>query len=360
MSVSSTLPPARPTGPMHWLRGQFRSPLALILNIAMLMVLVAVVPPVVNWALLDAVWTGASTADCPPDAGACWAFVGAKSRLILFGTYPYAEHWRAAVATALLVVLVIASLNPLNWSRRLGLSWVVGMIVYGVLMWGGVAGLAFVDSTLWGGLPLTVLLTVIAVAFGFLVAIPVALARASTLPVFRTAATVYIELIRGVPLISILFMASVAMPLLLPQGFSLSGLIRVAIGLTLFTAAYMAEVLRGGLQAVPRGQAEAAQALGLGYWQTRLRVILPQAFELVLPAFVSLVIITLKSTSLVVIVAMMDLLGAAKAALADPNWIGFYVEAYVFAGLIYVTMCASISWYGRKVETKLRDARGYN
>lgn len=361
MTDRAAVPPPRPDrGPRAWLRAQTRSPLAIALNIAMLALIVRAVPPLLDWALLDATWTGADMNACPPKGGACWAFIGAKMRLILFGTYPHAEHWRALVATLILVALVLFSMNPLFWTRRLLLGWALGLLAYGVLMWGGVLGLRYIDSSTWGGLPLTILLTVCGVFFGAAICVPVALARVSRLPVFRISAVLYVELIRGVPLISILFMASVAMPLLLPEGFTPGGLIRVIIGIIIFTAAYMAEVLRGGLQAIPRGQVEAAAALGLGYWKTQFKVILPQAVELVLPAFVSLIIITLKGTSLVVIVAMMDLLGAAKAALADPNWIGFYVEAYVFAGAIYVVLCASISRYGRKVESRLRRTRGYS
>ncbi len=353
------LPPEANTSPKAWLRAQVKSPLGLVLNIAMLALIIKAVPPLLTWALLDATWSGADMNACPPKGGACWAFIHAKMRLILFATYPYEEHWRAMLATLILVALVLVSMNPLFWTRKLLIGWALGLLAYGVLMWGGIFGLRFIDSSNWGGLPLTILLTVCGVFFGALLSVPVALARVSRLPVFRTSAIIYVEIIRGVPLISILFMASVAMPLLLPEGFSPSGLVRVIIGIVIFTAAYMAEVLRGGLQAIPKGQYEAAAALGLGYWNTQFKVVLPQAVELVLPAFVSLIIITLKSTSLVVIVAMMDLLGAAKASLADPNWIGFYVEAYVFAGAIYVAICASISRYGRKVETRLRRARGY-
>ena len=359
MSLEETLsPPARGRLKAYF-EAQLKSPLALVLNLAVLLLIIKMVPPIVNWALLDAVWTGSGMQDCPPERGACWAFVGAKMRLILFGTFPYQEQWRALIATPIMVALVVVSLNPLFWGRKLVLGWVIGLAVYGVLMWGGVFGLTPVDSSNWGGLPLTILLTVFCVFFGAAVSIPVALARASNLPVFRTAALIYVELIRGVPLISILFMASVALPLLLPEGFSMSGLVRVIAGIVVFFAANMAEVLRGGLQAVPRGHTEAAKALGLGYWQTQFKVVLPQAFELVLPAFIGLIISALKGTSLVVIVAMMDLLGAAKASLADPNWIGFYVEAYTFAGALYVLMCGSISWYGRRVENNLRATRGH-
>jgi len=335
----------------------FASPLVAALNIGALLLLLAVVPPLINWALIDAVWIGETGASCPPGGGACWAFVADKLRLILFGLYPFNEQWRPLIATALLVALVVVSLNPLFWRKELAAAWAIGLVVYGLIMWGGVFGMSFVESSYWGGLPLTILLTTFGVFFGLIISIPVALARYSSLPVFRAVATGYIEVIRGLPLISVLFMASVVLPLFLPQGLTPNGLGRILAGIVLFFGAYMAEVLRGGLQAIPSGQFEATRALGLRYWPAMGKVVLPQAFEIVLPAFVNLIIGALKGTSLVVIVAMMDLLGSAQAALADPDWIGFYVEAYVFAGLIYVLMCGSISWYGRRIERTLRIAR---
>lgn len=334
------------------------TPMVTVANLAVLALILVALPPLLDWAVFSAVWSADDMHGCPPGSGACWAFIGAKARLILFGPYPYDEQWRAAAATIVLVLLVVVSLDPRFWGRWLAATWLGGIAVYAVLMWGGVLGLRLVDTSLWGGLPLTILLTAFGVFFGLMVAVPVALARFSSLPVFRWAATLYVELVRGVPLISVIFMASVLMPVFLPDGLTPGGLGRVLIGIVFFFAAYMAEVLRGGLQAIPKGQFEAARALGLGYWVVMGRVVLPQAFEIVLPAMVNLVIGALKGTSLVVIVSMMDLLGATKASLADPRWIGFYVEAYVFAALIYAAMCGSISWYGRRIEGRLRQARG--
>lgn len=340
------------------LRPLFATPLTAVLNLAVLALIVLAVPPMIDWAVLDATFTADGTDGCPPGGGACWAFIRAKARLILFGPYPYVEQWRPAIATLVLVVLVAISLDPRFHQRWLALAWAAGFAVYALLMWGGGGGLEFVDTTLWGGLPLTILLTVFGVFFGLIVAIPVALARFSDLPVFRTAATMYVELVRGVPLISVIFMASIMLPVFLPDGLTPNGLGRVLIGIVFFFAAYMAEVLRGGLQAIPLGQIEAARALGLRYWVVMGRIVLPQAFEIVLPAMINLVIGALKGTSLVVIVSMMDLLGAAKASLADPNWIGFYVEAFVFAAAIYAAMCGAISRYGRRVEARLHRIRG--
>jgi general L-amino acid transport system permease protein len=334
-----------------------KSPVSAVLNIAALVVFVLIAIPLVNWALIDAVWTGESGDSCPPGSGACWAFIGSKLRLILFGRFPYDEQWRAFAGTVILVALVVISLNPVFWRKWLLPVWIAGLLSYGILMWGGVFGLSFVESSLWGGLPLTILLTVFGVGFGLVISVPIALGRQSKLPVFRLSAIVFVEAVRGVPLISVLFMASVLLPLIIPDGFTPDGLGRVLIGLVLFLAAYMAEVLRGGLQAIPKGQYEACRSLGIAYWPMMLKVILPQAFETVLPAMVNLFIGALKGTSLVVIVAMMDLLGAAQAALADPKWIGFYVETYVFAGIIYALMCGSISWYGRQTERSLREMR---
>lgn len=338
-------------------RSLVSSPLAAIMNLAALAAFVAILKPLIEWGLIDAVWTGDSGADCPAGSGACWAFIHDKLRLIFFGRFPGPEQWRAGVATALMVALVMASLTPPFWGRRLVMGWGAGLVVYFVLMAGGILGLTPVPSTDWGGLPLTVLLTVFGSGLGLVLSVPVALARVSRLPVFRIAATIYVEAVRGVPLISVLFMASVLLPVVLPEGLTPGGIGRALAGIVVFFAAYMAEVLRGGLQSLDKGQYEAAAALGMRYWPVMLKVVLPQAFVIVLPAIVNMLISALKGTSLVVIVSMMDLLGTTRAALADPDWIGFYVEAYVFAGLIYAIMCGGVSWYGRRIEKRFVSAR---
>jgi len=308
------------------LKSLVSTPMAAILNLAALLVFIAILKPVIQWGLIDAVWTGTDGSACPQGSGACWSFIRDKIRLILFGRFPVGQQWRAGVAS-------------------------------GLLMAGGLPGLEPVPSRDWGGLPLTILLTVFGLGFGMLLSIPVALGRVSKLPVFKLAATVYVEGIRGVPLISVLFMASILLPVILPEGLTPGGIGRALAGIVVFFAAYMAEVLRGGLQSLPKGQYEACGALGMRYWPMMITVVLPQAFVIVLPAIVNMIIAALKGTSLVVIVAMMDLLGTTKASLADPDWIGFYVEAYVFAGLIYAIMCGGVSWYGRRIEKRFVDAR---
>ncbi|WP_158969556.1 amino acid ABC transporter permease [Chachezhania sediminis] len=334
-----------------------KTPTAALMNLVALVAFIAILKPIVEWGLIDAVWSGTDGSACPQGSGACWAFIRDKSRLIFFGRFPLDQQWRAGVATALLVLLVAASLTPTFWGRKLGVAWAVGLATYFLLMAGGVPGLTPVPSAEWGGLPLTILLTVFGVGFGLVLSVPVALAKTSKLPVFKVAATIYVEAIRGVPLISVLFMASILLPVILPEGLTPGGIGRALAGIVVFFAAYMAEVLRGGLQSLPKGQYEACASLGLRYWPMMLKVILPQAFVIVLPAIVNMIIAALKGTSLVVIVAMMDFLGTTKASLADPDWIGFYVEAYVFAGLVYGIMCGAISWYGRRIEKRFVGAR---
>lgn len=348
---------ARTNPVIEGLRSLVSSPLAAVMNLLALVVIVAILKPLIEWGLIDAVWTGTSGDACPQGSGACWAFIRDKLRLILFGRFPGPDQWRAALATALMIGLVMASLTPPLWGRKLVMGWIAGLALYFTLMAGGILGMTPVNSADWGGLPLTILLTVFGSGLGLVLSVPVALARVSRLPVFRIAATIYVEAIRGVPLISVLFMASVLMPVVLPEGLTPGGIGRALAGIIVFFAAYMAEVLRGGLQSLDKGQYEAAAALGMRYWPVMLKVVLPQAFVIVLPAIVNMLISALKGTSLVVIVSMMDLLGTTRAALADPDWIGFYVEAYVFAGLIYAVMCGGVSWYGRRIEKRFLSAR---
>ncbi len=208
--------------------------------------------------------------------------------------------------------------------------WLGGVAAMGVLMWGGILGLPFVDTEKWGGLPLTLILSVNGIVFSFPLAILLALGRRSHLPVIRAICVAFIELMRGVPLITVLFMASLMIPLFLPEGFDINKLLRAQIGIILFGAAYLAEVIRGGLQALPKGQGEAADSLGLGYWQATRLIILPQALRLVIPPMVNSFIAGFKDTSLVIIIGLFDLLGTARQAINDPTWRPFYVEALIF------------------------------
>ncbi len=279
--------------------------------------------------------------------------VAEKGRLILFGRYPYEEQWRPLVACAILIALLVASCLRPFWKPWLAPLWLIVLAVCYVLMSGGVLGLSEVETSRWGGFPLTMALSVVSLVVAFPLAVLVALGRSSHLPAIRAVCVLYVELIRGVPLISLLFMASVMFPLFLPEGVTVNKLLRAQVGIILFTAAYLAEAIRGGLQAIPRGQYEAADVLALGYWQKIRLVILPQALRLVIPPVVNQFISCFKDTSLVVIIGLFDLLTAAKVALTDPSWRPFYVESYVFAALIYFVFCYFMSRYSQHLERAL-------
>ena len=309
----------------------------------------AALVPFVQWAFIDAVWRPDAAA-CRAAHGACWGFIVEKHRFILFGTYPYEEQWRPAISTLLLIALWVFSLVRASWRPWLALVWGAGLCAIGILMWGGVFALPYVENERWGGLILTLLLTTFGLAFAFPLSILLALGRRSELPAIRALCVGYIELVRGVPLISLLFMASVMLPLFLPSGVSIDKLARAQIALILFAAAYLAEVVRGGLQAIPRGQYEAAAALGLGYWKQMRFVILPQALRIAVPPLVNTFIGFFKDTSLVLIIGLFDLLSTIKVALTEPAWNGFGVEAYLFAALVYFLFCFAMSQYSRRFE----------
>jgi len=317
----------------------------------------------VNWALVNAVWSvpmgpqGPITDACRAldGSGACWAIIAEKYRLILFGTYPFDEQWRPALAIALFIGLFVVSAMRRFWRKELALIWIGTLIAIAVLMWGGALGLESVPQSRWGGLALTLIIATIGVATAFPLSILVALGRRSKLPAIKWLCVAYVETIRGVPLITLLFMASVMFPLLMPEGVNLDKLLRAQIAFILFFAAYLAEVVRGGLQALPKGQYEAAHALGLTYWQTTRKIVLPQALRLVIPPLVNNMIGFFKDTSLVLVVGLYDLLAASQAAVGEPAWQGFSVETYVFVGSIYFTFCFAMSRYSQRVEASLNQ-----
>jgi general L-amino acid transport system permease protein len=250
----------------------------------------------------------------------------------------------------LLVGLWIFSGIRRFWRWWLALVWPAGLALIGALMWGGVLGLPYVENERWGGLILTLLLTTFGLACAFPLAILLALARRSDMPAIRALAVGYIELVRGVPLISLLFMASVMLPLFLPQGVTIDKLARAQVAMILFAAAYLAEAVRGGLQAIPKAQYEMADSLGLSYWHKTLWVVLPQALRIAVPPLVNTCIGFFKDTSLVLIIGLFDLLSTIKVSLQDPQWAGFGVEAYVFAALLYFAFCYAMSRYSRRFE----------
>jgi general L-amino acid transport system permease protein len=355
------LPVERPrpvtSGPLDWLRANlFNSIPNTILTLLALYLLAMTMPPLVRWAFVDAVWSAPNGQACR-GGGACWAFIGQKLRFILFGRFPYEEHWRPLFAVVIFVVMILASCDRRLWGRHLALLWLVGLIAVGVLMRGGILGMSYVEPELWNGLPLTLILSVVGMIFAFPLAILLALGRRSRLPAVRAICIGYIELIRGVPLITVLFMASVMLPLFLPTGVTIDKLLRAQVAFILFAAAYLAEIVRGGLQAIPRGQYEAADALGLGYWRRTRLIVLPQALAMVIPPLVNNFISTFKGTSLVLIIGLFDLLNTANNALSDPNWQGFAAESYVFVAMIYWSFCFFMSRYSQMLEREFSKGR---
>ena len=351
-------PPATSVGVIGWLRANlFNGPLNTVLTLVALYAIATTVPGVVRWAFVDATWFAEKGADCKAATGACWAFIGEKWRFILFGRFPYAEQWRPSVVCAIFVALFLASCDRRLWGAKLGLIWLAGLVVNGVLMWGGVLGMTYVETSLWNGLPLTLILAVIGMVFAFPLSILLALGRRSHMPAVRSVCVAYIELIRGVPLITVLFMASVMLPLFMPPGFSIDKLLRAQVAIILFSAAYLAEVIRAGLQAIPKGQFEAADALGLGYWQKMRLIILPQALALVIPGIVNSFIGAFKDTSLVLIIGLFDLLSTANNAITDPLWRGFATESYLFVAAIFWIFCFFMSKYSQSLEVGLNRTR---
>lgn len=338
---------------LSWLRRNlFSSWPSALASLAIVWLAWSFAPPFMEWALVDAIWRAADPRACreAQGQGACWAFIGEKHRFILFGTYPFDQHWRPALASVILILLWIISCFRALWRWWLSLVWLCGLGIIGFLMWGGVLGLAYVENERWGGLILTLILASFGCALAFPLAIGLALGRRSRLPAVRAACVGYIELIRGVPLISVLFMASVMLPLFLPAGVTVDKLLRAQLALILFIAAYLAEVVRGGLQAVAHHQYEAAEALGLGYWKRTLHVILPQALRYSIPPLMNTFIALFKDTSLVLIIGLFDLLSTIKVSLQDPQWSGFGLEAYLFVSAVYFAFCYSMSRYSQALE----------
>jgi general L-amino acid transport system permease protein len=337
----------------HWLRSRLFSswPSAVATAVIVYMVWKAV-PPFLSWAVIEAVWSPGQPTRCRElsGAGACWAFIAEKYRFILFGTYPADEQWRPAAVTLMLLGLFgLTLMRMARWSLLAGL-WSAALPAIALLMRGGVYGLSYVESERWGGLTLTLLIATFGLAVAFPLSIVLALARRSRMALLRCVVVAYIELIRGVPLISVLFMASVMLPLFLPSGVTIDKLLRAQLAMILFAAAYLAEVVRGGLQAIPRQQEEAAEALGLTYWQRTRHVILPQALQVAIPPLVNTFIGFFKDTSLVVVIGLFDFLTAIKVSLNEPAWTGFGVEAYLFAALGYFLFCYPLSRYSRRLE----------
>lgn len=330
-----------------------------IVSMLIIVALALWLPSLVQWAITGAVWYTENPDVCRTASGACWAVIPEKYRVMLFGTYPPDERWRGWIVIGIIVGLAVISGFRRVWSLRLFAVWTLASIAVLILMFGGVFGLTPVGTHEWGGLPLTLLLFVGTVVAGLPLAILLALGRRSKLPVVKAMSIAFIELVRGVPLIAILFMASLLFPLFVPEHLTIDKLLRAQIGMIAFFAAYAAEVVRGGLQAIPYGQSEAADAIGLTYWQSARKIILPQALRIVIPALMNDIIRAFKNTTFVSIIGLFDVLGATKAALQDPRWIAYSSEAYIFVFALYFSCCFAMSKYSETIERDLARGRQY-
>ncbi|MBY5634072.1 amino acid ABC transporter permease [Rhizobium leguminosarum] len=360
-------PPPGERGAVAWIRRNLlATPKDVILTILALALIAWAVPQLVNWLFIQAVWSGPDRTFCAttlqggiqPDgwSGACWAFISAKYDQFIFGRYPLGERWRPAIVGILFIVLLVPMLIPS--APRKGLNAILLFALLPIiafwLLHGGF-GLEVVETPLWGGLMVTLVLSFVGIAVSLPVGILLALGRRSKMPVIRMLCVTFIEVIRGVPLITVLFMASVMLPLFLPTGWNVDKLLRALIGVSIFTSAYMAEVIRGGLQAIPKGQFEGADSLGLGYWQKTRLIIMPQAIKLVIPSIVNTFIGTFKDTSLVTIIGMFDLLGIVKLNFSDANWASAVtpITGLIFAGFIFWLFCFGMSRYSGFMERHL-------
>lgn len=353
VQVKELRPPITHIGVIGWVKNNlFNGVFNSILTVVTLFLLWKVVPPFFRWAFIDSAWHTTGQA-CRQAAGACWSVISMNYRFILFGFYPYEEQWRPFLAMMILFGLLFYSRDRNHWKKPLAYAWIIGLFTMGLLMKGGILGLSSVESTQWGGLPLTLLLAVFGLTAAYPLGVILALGRRSKMHGVKALCILYIELIRGVPLISLLFMSSIIFPLFLPEGVTFNKILRAQVAIILFTAAYIAEVIRGGLQGMSRGQYEAAESMGLNYYLTMRLVILPQALKIVIPPTVSILISAFKDTSLVVIIALFDLLKTTQSVLSNPEWMGFSREAYVFVAILYFLGCFSMSNYSRKLEKEL-------
>ncbi|MGB3646272.1 MAG: amino acid ABC transporter permease [Mesorhizobium sp.] len=367
MAVAQAAPKSE-AGTGAWLRKNLFSSVGdSVLTILGLLLVAYFLPPFLEWAFLNAQWTGTDRTFCAtvaqggiqPDgwSGACWAFVQAKFGQFMFGRYPIDQRWRPILVAVMFVLLLMPLLIPKV--PRKGLNAVLFFFVFPVfafvLLTGGWFGLSHVETPLWGGLLVTLVLSFVGIAISLPLGIVLALGRRSKMPVVKLVCVIFIETVRGIPLVTVLFMASVMLPLFLPAGVTFDKLLRALIGVTLFAAAYMAEVVRGGLQAIPKGQYEGAESLGLGYWQKMVLVILPQALKLVIPGIVNTFIGMFKDTSLVYIISMFDLLGVVRQNFSDATWASPQtpISGLVFAALVFWLFCFGMSRYSMFMERRL-------
>ena len=343
--------PSNTKGLTVWIRENlFSTPLNVALTLLGFMVLSWIIPPFVKWAYINADFAGTTREDCT-SGGACWVFIRMKIDMFMYGFYPSELRWRINTVYGLFFVLIAAFKylkRPLVKVILAHVYFIVGFL----LVHGGFFGIEMVPTDKWGGLMLTIMVAAVGIAAAFPLGVLLALGRASHLPIIKSISVTYIEFIRGVPLITILFMSSIILPLFFPEGVTFDKLLRALIGIAMFEAAYIAENIRGGLQSIPKGQFEAADAIGLSYWQKMFLVILPQALKVAIPNLLSVAIALFQDTTLVLIIGLFDLLAMVRLSAADSYWLGYETEGYVFVTFIFWFFCYSMSNFSQKLEKR--------
>ena len=365
--VETMPPPLAARGAIGWLRANFfATPFDIVLSLAMILLILWIVPPIIKFMLIDAVWSGNDREAClatpqRPEVGACWAFVRERFAYFVYGSYPISERWRVDIFFAMLAVGVFWLLRLSAPRRDIAAIYffVVVPVVSFILLSGWPAiGLPKVDTALWGGILVTIVVSAVGIVCSLPFGILLALGRRSKMPAVKLFSVIYIEFVRGVPLITVLFMASVMLPLFVPEQWSPDKLLRALVGIAMFSSAYMAEVVRAGLQAIPKGQYEGAMAVGLGYWQMMRLIILPQALKITIPNIVNTYIGLFKDTTLVFVVGIFDFLRTIEASRADPKWATPVTSAtgYAFAAVFYFICCYAMSLYAKNMEARLAKA----
>lgn len=330
----------------------FSSPLNIAMTLFWVVLLIYIVPPFIQWALIDAVFVAENGSQCSRTS-ACWAFVVARIDDFMFGRYPSAERWRVIVGLALPLVIICSGIF---FPKRRTTAFFIGVLSFPFsvffFFYGGFFGLEIVETRVWGGFALTLVIAATSIASALPIGILLALGRRSDMPIVSLLCVVFIETARSVPMITILFVAAIMFPFFVPEGVEIDKLLRTIVAVSLFAGAYMAEVIRGGLQALPKGQFEAASAMGHGYWQTMRLVILPQALTISIPAIVNLFIVYFKDTTLVLVIGLFDLMNMVVITTSDPEWFGYAIEGYLFVALVFFVFCFSMAQYARKLEER--------
>ena len=332
------------------------------LSISIILLIIFSIAPLLNWFIFDATFVGDNKDVCT-GGGACWVYIKVWFNRFIYGMYPNAEQWR--VNATFIIVLGLIGLGyflPIRYRKYLTFYYVlflpiISFLLIYYLISGGVFGLEWVETGAWGGLSLTFIVSFFSLIFCFPIGMMLALGRRSELGVIKYSSLSFIEFWRGVPLITVLFMSAVMFPMFLPDGTYVDKLIRVIVAITLFEAAYTAEVIRGGLQALPRGQYDAAKSLGMGYWRLHLLVILPQALKLVIPGIANTFLALVKDTPLIFVVGLLEIVGMLNLAKTNPEWLGFAMEGYVFAAIIFWIICYAMSKYSYNLEQKYKTDR---